>query len=1855
MSATRSGAHRIAIVGMACRYPDANGPDELWQTVLGRRRAFRRIPSTRLSPDYVGSPDDPDRTYVTRAGLLRDWTFDRPRFGVPGPLHRAADHAHWLALQVAAEALADAGFPDAAGLDRDQVGVLLGNSLTGEFTRAHQLRLRWPFVRRAARAALERTGTDPDEAARVLTALEELVKQPFPVPGDESLAGALANTIAGRVCNHFDFHGTGYAVDGACASSLLAVTTACRALAAGELDFALAGGVDLSLDPFELVGFARLGALAVDEMRVYDAEPTGFLPGEGCGVVALVRAEDAGRAGLRTYAEILGWGTSSDGAGGLTRPEVSGQALALARAHRLGGVDPTSIDLVEGHGTGTRLNDVTELTVLRAALAGRATPAALGSVKANIGHTKAAAGVAGLVKAALAVHHRVLPPTTGCRTPHELLREPGTPLRVLAEAEPWSNPVPRAAVSAMGFGGINAHLVLGGAERGGGVPADLPGDWRAWAEPRPEEQVLVLGGDCARDLVAVLDRLVARAPGLSNAEVHDLAATAAEAAPHRAPVRCALVARTPDELASVAERARARLAGDLRPVAADDAASAPTRLAGDLPPVVVDEAGFAVGAGAPARVGLLFPGQASPVRAALPAWARSLRVPEPPADLEITDGAVDTAVAQPAIARQSLAGLAWLARTDCAPVGAVGHSLGEIPALVWAGALTARAALDLVTARGALVARYGARGTAMASLRTDATTAEALVKETRATIAALNGPRQTAIAGPAEDVAEVVDRARAQDIVAIPLPVSHGFHSAAMAPVRPRFGEVLARTAFAPPAGRVFSTVTGEPVEDPADLLLRQLVEPVRFQDALENLAARCDLLVEVGAGAALTGLARELGTAAPAVAMDCAGDPRRHALVAAALAAAGVDTAAVWYRRGGYRRFDLDAPANFLANPCEVLPAPRALAPRAPVTRREVPEPVAGDALTVLTEHLGRRLELPVDGIRPTSSLLGDLHVSSLQLLDLVNTAAGLLGRRAPNPHQVMASPTVGDVARVIEGAPRVGRGGPTGVHGVRRWVRAFGHRWVDHEGVPDTTDAVVWTGDAALVGDAPTTGAGRRRGLVVELRNATEVVHAVGEVAAAVERVEAERPDLLVVLHDGHPAAAGLARSVTAELPDCAVTAVDRPPHHGFDLRLAARAGYLELRLGRDGRYQRPVTAVHRRGDGAEPVLAPGDVCLVTGGVTGITARCAAAVAERFGATLVFLGRTPSDAPEVRAGLNRLPQQVRVHYTRCDVTEPADLRAAVQAAATCGPLRGLLHGAGVNEPRPLGAVSDTTLRAAVEPKVSGLRSLLDAVGDQATLVLAFGSVIGRTGMVGQAEYCVANDWMRVELERWAGRHPRCRAHLLEWTLWSGVGMGERLGVVDRLRGQGIDPITPAEGTDALLALLGDRTAPVTVVLAGRLPEVPTVARPAVGERGLRFSEEELTGTPGVESVQRAELSLGTDPYLDDHRVDGTPVLPAVVGLEAMAQAAAALAGPRRHWAFERVALAAPVAVGERGTRTLRVAALRHDRGDGIDVALRDDADGYGAVRFTAELRTATSPPATSPPAGPVPPTTTPPTTPPHPLYGPLFFHTGCFRRLVRLDHLTAFEVRAWVAADPGATWFSDFHSGRLLLGDPGAHDAAVHVLLACLPHRRALPVGVDRVTLWRRPEGLLHVHAVETWHSGDEYRFDVDVVAASGEAVACWQGLRLRAIGPRAWREPMPAELVGPWLSRRLSELGLHDHAELTAVPAAGGGADRLVALDPAVGLVARPVVGVPSTTLAVEIAARTGEGITVAANRASCAIGALGLGEDDGGERVDVEDVLDDGLVLLRAGGRRVVTAKLVTGSAPVVVAVTADDRP
>ena len=313
---------RVAVVAAACEFPEGRSPEELWSTVLHGRRCFRRIPPERLDlNEYVSVRGEADSIYAIEAALLENYQFDREHFRVPKSSFDQTDMAHWLALDVASRAWSSLDSSSLA-VERDTTAVIVANTLTGEFSRANLMRYRWPFVERIVRSV---AADHLDKAAveRLIQSIETEYKTPFPAPDEDSLAGGLSNTIAGRIANHHGLRGGAHTVDGACASSLVAVVTAFERLAIGDIGCVIVGAVDLSLDPFELVGFSRNGALARNLMRVFDAQSDGFWPGEGCGFLVLASEDVASRHNWPVLAWIRGAAMSTDGEGALTRPANS--------------------------------------------------------------------------------------------------------------------------------------------------------------------------------------------------------------------------------------------------------------------------------------------------------------------------------------------------------------------------------------------------------------------------------------------------------------------------------------------------------------------------------------------------------------------------------------------------------------------------------------------------------------------------------------------------------------------------------------------------------------------------------------------------------------------------------------------------------------------------------------------------------------------------------------------------------------------------------------------------------------------------------------------------------------------------------------------------------------------------------------------------------------------------------------------------------------------------------------------------------------------------------------------------------------------------------------------------------------------------------------------------------------------------------------------------------------------------------------------------------------------------------------------------------------------------------------------
>ncbi len=1760
----------VAIVGMACRYPDANSPGELWENVLAQRQSFRRIPPERLRlEDYLATERNaPDSTYSSEAALLDGFEFDRQRYRVAGSLYRTVDPAHWLALDVATEALGDAGYDDRQQLPRDMTGVIVGNTLTGDFSRSNLMRLRWPFVRRMVETELMKEDWPHERRHSFLGQLGQAYKAPFPPIGEESLAGGLSNTIAGRICNYYDLHGGGYIVDGACASSLIAVSTACSLLVARDLDVVLAGGVDLSIDPFELVGFAKAGALASGKMRVYDERSEGFLPGEGCGFVVLMRHRDAVAEGRRIYAVICGWGISSDGHGGMTRPEVDGQCMAIERAYRRAGFSPKTVGYFEGHGTGTSVGDQTELSALTRALSkrkGAATRAVagIGSVKANIGHTKAAAGVAGLIKAAMAVHTQLLPPTSGCEEPHPTLKADVPVLRVLKEGELWpANSKLRAGINALGFGGINAHLVLEG--YGNVRRAKLTGREKSLLASAQDAEIFLLSAASATELLQQIERLSGFAAKISRAELTDLAATLEDKL-QPSTIRAALVAATPAQLAHRLKKLQALLENNQS--AHLDVKNGIFLGTGSLSP----------------RIGFLFPGQGAPLHLDGGAFKRCFEfvgeLYEKAAHPVEADG---TGVAQPAILRASLAGIHTMNALGIRADIAVGHSLGELAALCWAGALSEEALLRIGEVRGSAMMEVQKPSGAMVSINASSQKVQHLLNGDPVVIAGLNAPHNTVVAGEAQALASFVERVKADGITAIMLPVSHAFHSPLMESSVTKIARHLESESFGEVRRAVVSTVTGdfiEPDEDLRQLLLRQITAPVRFMEAIGRASSNLDLLIEVGPGRILGGLVKDfLNT--PVVSLDAGGESvigLLQSIGAAFALGAQINHHAIFEKRFT-RPFNLDWQPRFIVNPCELAPIPEAFVPDAEVRAVALDErllveekhhsgnggePAAGligeSPLELFRRLVAERIELSPADVRDDDRLLSDLHLNSIAVSQLVTEAAKQLGLPALASPTEYSTFTVAEVARALDELLGMGVAAfeaQEQAAGVDTWIRQFTVELIEKPLQRRHVERQAGEWRVLCASDCRLKDALHRALTEAEIGDGICVVLPENDEAArlslllngAQAAIAEKRPTKFVLVNQGGSGAA-FVRTLHLESPGTTTCVITLPVAHPRAVEwIIAEAGeatgYVEVDYDESGTRREPVLKLSPpSGKPSEVLLGAEDVIVVSGGGKGIAAECAISLAAQTGGRLILLGRSlPSEDEELAGNLARMTAlNIKYSYESVDITNQERVGSILRRVEKkFGPITAFVHGAGANVPQLIPSLDEASVRRTLAPKIQGARNILAAIDPaRLRLFISFSSLIARTGMRGEADYALANEMLTEMTEDWRARHPHCKCLSVEWSIWSGVGMGERLGRVDALMRQGITPISPDEGLRVFDDLVGSEQQSVAVVVAGRFGEMPTLKSEQVDLPFQRFLEKTLVNVSGVELIVEFEATTDSDPYLKDHVYQGDPLFPSVMGLEAMAQVSMALMETEGLPVFENVKFSRPVVVPEKSSTQVRIAALKR-ASDRVDVVIRCSNSGFHIDHFSATCRFAPGEAASDVQRIPADSIKVERACasliPDRNLYGEILFQSGRFQRLQGYRNLRARECVAEIRRVESTDWFSSYLPTGLMLGDPAVRDAALHAIQACIPHQTILPVEVERIVVSsiRRSPAIVLLRASEQSHEGKRFTYNLEIADEEGMVLERWQGLQLYQIEAISltnytWVEP----LLGTYVERRLEEL--------------------------------------------------------------------------------------------------------------------------
>lgn len=861
----------IAIVGMACVFPKAPDLRQYWQNILNRLDCISEIDPKRWDSSHFFDDDRlaRDKIYSKWGGFLEEMRFDPVKWKIPPASLLSIDPIQLMSLEVANQAMADAGW-DTRPFPKESTGCIFAcagsHDVGGDYAFRTMLQHYLPRVK--------------DLTPEMKQQITDDINATLPEWTEDSFPGFLMNVIAGRIANRFDLGGPNYVVDAACAASLAALHASMGQLRLGTVDAMIVGAADGTNNPFCYMSFAKTHALSPrGKSRPFDNSADGIALGEGIAALVLRRLPDAERDGDKIYAVIKGIGASSDGRNrSMTAPHPPGQILAMKRAYEDAHVPAATVSLVEAHGTGTAVGDSTEITSLHT-LFSEATSdeqyAAVGSVKSMIGHTKTCAGLASLVKTALALHHRVLPATLHVEHPNEKVDFRHSPFYVNAETRPWFEELGdhprRAGVSAFGFGGTNFHVVM---EEYQG-PAENRRDTDL--SPRAAE-VFVWKRATRSEILATLKALQT---ALQDAPAIDLAQLAQSvlideqsvAAPSKM-CRLGMVASSVDDF-------RAKLSKTIEQLG--------TKSAWQDPNGIYYSEAAAID---PKRVAFLYPGQGSQnvnmlrdLSLSNP-WAHAVfaaanhqlqdrfpvaltRFIYPPSvfsqqeDDQRRAKLNDTAVAQPALGLMEVFATQLLERYGIQPAATAGHSYGEYAALYAAGVMSVEDLLELSAERGRVSAEASELCPgAMAAVTASAERTQTLLADgaIAAELANLNGPEQTIIAGAADAIDHAVAYLKEQGVRAKRIPVTAAFHTSALAPAAKRLAKSLQNVTFSVPNKTVYSNTLATPYPAKSveirKLLQRHIMEPVRFEEQMRRMRTDgYDVFVEAGPGRVLTGL----------------------------------------------------------------------------------------------------------------------------------------------------------------------------------------------------------------------------------------------------------------------------------------------------------------------------------------------------------------------------------------------------------------------------------------------------------------------------------------------------------------------------------------------------------------------------------------------------------------------------------------------------------------------------------------------------------------------------------------------------------------------------------------------------------------------------------------------------------------------------------------------------------------------------------------------------------------------------------------------------------------------------------------
>lgn len=926
----------VAIVGLGTVFPKGIGVDNYWQSILKGEDACVEIPPEHWNWKFYYDPDPktPDKSYTKIGAFVQDFEFDAFQFKIPPLTAEHLDRFQKFGIIATRDALNDAGLLKEKIVNDPRLAVITANSSGGESRDTVVLRASFDEIVHHFKETQTWSEIPRDIQEKLIDETHENFKEDYRNITEDSMPGSLPNIASGRIANQFGAAGPNYIADAACGSTHAAIMNSIDCLNNQRADVVITGGLDSSMSAFTYILFCKVGALTADGSRPFSKGANGFLMGEGGGIIVLKRLEDAVNDNDKIYAVIRGIGASSDGKGkGITAPNPLGQALAIKRALQEAKVNPATISFIEAHGTSTIVGDIAEFQGLQEVFQGLPKESiGLTSVKSQIGHLKAAAGAAGLIKAALAIHHKTLPPQINFTEPNPHLDWDKSPFYVITEPKPWERIAPdiprRCGVSAFGFGGANFHIILEEFDEeiyqtyltekmkaeamfgdGGSLQENIAKMLTTTADSdntrstdtskkkkvvdekaiksyleekgHLESEVFCFSGNNPLEILNKAEKTAQEAKRVVAAGGRLRAAWTKPEYDGR--YRLAIVVKDPEHFTEQINM--------LKKVGMDPKA---LRMLANKGIFVGDKQQFDKG-----KTCFMFPGQGSQYLNMLgdlrekyqivkDVFTEADEIMEPLLDHQLSSVIfVDAARGtekyeeaeevlrqthnnQPAMLTSDLAMYKMLEKLGVLPDLVIGHSLGEYAALVAAGILSFEDALYAVSARGKEMENLDIDDPGkMASISAGIDEVEEILEEVEGYVIPSNKNcfMQTVIGGESKAVEEAIARFKKEGIDAFPIPVSHAFHSAIVAPAIDILKETLRNLTINPPKIPILSNVTGDFYpregskakirEEIIDLLGQQLASSVEWIKEIQKAREfGCNVFVELGPKRALSAFA---------------------------------------------------------------------------------------------------------------------------------------------------------------------------------------------------------------------------------------------------------------------------------------------------------------------------------------------------------------------------------------------------------------------------------------------------------------------------------------------------------------------------------------------------------------------------------------------------------------------------------------------------------------------------------------------------------------------------------------------------------------------------------------------------------------------------------------------------------------------------------------------------------------------------------------------------------------------------------------------------------------------------------------